>query len=198
MFRRPDKALNWIRLGWVRSSFLSKALAAVGLAAGVLTGNEDAIKNAGFDAIWSGSVFWGSIIFLAGYLYFALRVPVEFRRAGEIDEIVGRMSGLTNWLFFESRRTLAKRLLEKERSRRLLRAPDDAIRFLERRLPEADKLQEKGAWAKAAPALYQADLNLRQYSEPVSRFLVALLFALGIMLVVLPTLHAVATALGML
>ena len=198
MFRRFSKELSWIQLGWVRSSFLSKALAAIGLAAGVLTGNADAIENAGFDVIWSGSVFWGSITFLAGYLYFALRVPVEFRRAGEIDEIVGRMSGLTNWLFFESRRTLARRLLEKEQNRCWLRAPADAIRFLENRLAEAEKLHQKNAWSKAAPGLYQADLNLRQFSEPISRFLVALLFAVGIVLVVLPTLHVIAKALGIL
>ncbi len=146
------------------------------------------MQAAGIDLASLRIVFWGGLIFLAGYLLYAVTVPSEFRRSGEVDEIVGRMAALADWSFYKSRQDLAAKLLTEQRGGGLFRATEGAFVFLNMQIEAAKKVTEGDAWETSAKSLYHADLNLRQYARPFARAAVAVLLAAGGLCLISPTL----------
>jgi hypothetical protein len=187
--------MSWIALGRVRNSFLSKALTAFSLAAFVLANAAPKLEEAGMDMQSAHFVFWGGFVFLAGYLAFAVLAPIEVRRAGEIDEIVGWMGGLADWNFFQSRVLLATNLLQSMQGSVYFNPPEGAMMFLRQQIGIAKKLKSSDPWEDSAKSLYHADLNLRQYRRPIYRMVVALLLAIGALTVIYPTLKNIILAL---
>lgn len=187
--------ISWTSLGRIRNSFLSKALTALSLAAFVLANAAPKLEEAGMDMDSARFVFWGGFVFLAGYLSFAVLAPIEFRRAGEIDEIVGRMGGLADWSFFQSRLLLATNLLQSMQGAVYFNPPEGAMMFLRQQIDIAKKLKSSDSWEDSAKSLYHADLNLRQYRRPICRMAVALLLAVGALTVIYPTLKNIVLAL---
>jgi hypothetical protein len=196
-FAYLNECLSWTQLGELRDSFFSRVLTALSLAALVIVSAAPKLDEIGLsiDVGTARIVYIGGLLFVAGYVGYALLAPVELRRPGQIDEIVGRMMTLADWQFFESRRRLATHLLQTERMKTFFSPPDHAKVFLAHQLGLVDAFTEKSPWKDSAPALYHADLNLRQFTSPGFRFLVAALLAAGSGAVLFPTIRSVTLAL---
>lgn len=188
-WRTVNDWMSWVSLGRLRNSFVSKTLTALSVTSLALANAAQQLQTVGVDLGSLRIVFWGGLIFLAGYLLYAVTVPSEFRRSGEVDEIVGRMAGLADWTFYKSRQDLAAMLLAEQRQNGLLRATEGAFVFLSMQIEAARTVTERDAWESSAKSLYHADLNLRQYARPFARATVAVLLAAGGLCLISPTLE---------
>ncbi|MBL8592154.1 MAG: hypothetical protein JNK01_05670 [Devosia sp.] len=190
MWGKLNDWITWVALGRIRDSFLGKAITAISLAALVLGNVGKALADAGLDPLSAQLTFGGSAIFLVGYLSFSVFVPSEFRKGGDIDEIVGRLQSLSDFMFFKSRRDMAAALFSDIRISSIFGLPDGARLFLRSKLEETAAATVRDWEAKAA-GLYHADLNLRAYIRPLARIWVAITFGAGIVLLAAPTLFNV-------
>jgi hypothetical protein len=198
IWTRVDPYITWVSLARVRNSFLSKAVTTFSMAALVLGNLGSQIEALGID-LWTTRVLLaGSGVFLIGYVLFAWLAPHEFRRGGELDELVSRMNSLADWSFFDSRRRLAARLLERSNAMRSLGPPKGAVAFLSARLKSAQALTEDANWTASSPGLFHADIDLRQHDRPRARILVACLLALGLILLLIPTVTNALKAMALL
>lgn len=194
MWAKLNGWITWVALGRIRDSFLGKAITAISLAALVLGNVGKTLTDAGLDPLSAKLTFAGSAAFLVGYLSFSVLVPSEFRKGGDIDEIVGRLLGLSDFEFFRSRRAMAATLLSNLRMWSVFGLPEGARLFLRIKLDETAATTVRD-WESKAAALYHADLNLRAYTRPIARIWVAVAFGVGIALLAAPTMFNVYKAL---
>lgn len=180
---------NWLAIARLRSSFLSKATTALSLTTFALSNFTKLFVLLDIDPWRLRLIFCGALVFLIGYLLAAWRSPPEFKTATALDEIVSRMLVVSDFQFFKSRRWLATVLVEEigtNRPRDLPRGYED---FLTERIAETAALQH---WdEREAATLYYADLNLRQFVKPRSRYLALLFLGAGCLLLLIPTLDSI-------
>lgn len=195
MWEGLNRAVTWIGLGRVKDSFLGKAVTAISLAALVLGNVGKVLTDVGLDPLSAKLTFIGGAAFIVGYLSFSLFVPSEFRRSGEVDEIVGRLKELSDFEFFKSRRNLAAALMTKIGLGTSFGLPEGDRLFLQNRVADALGATLK-TWEAKSSSLYHADINLRQYARPIARMWVALAFGTGIVLLAGPTLMNIFKMMG--
>lgn len=195
MWDKVNDRITWVSLGRIRDSFLGKAITGISLAALVLGDIGKALTDVGVD-LWSIELtFLGGLAFLAGYLGFSLCVPSEFRKGGDIDEIVGRLRGISDFEFFVSRRNMAKCLLADIEAGCVFGFPESARRFLRTKIGDTayTTINELNTQTSS---LYHADLNIRSYIRPFARILISLAFTLGVILLAAPTIFNILKAIN--
>ncbi len=197
VWRRIDDKTEWMVLSRLRNSFLSRALTALSLTALILANAPEALTQSGLDLPSMRLVFTGSAVFLLGYVLFGLFAPPEFAQPGEIYDHVSRMQVLSDDAFVASRLGMAKKLLERSRSKRPMAPPRHLTDLLSDRISGFEAL-EADARKDAAPGLYHADLLLRQYDAPPVRLLIAAALLTGLACLLYPTITNVLKAAGIL
>lgn len=178
---------TWVSLARIRDSFVSKVLSALSLSALFISNVPNMLHDLGVTPWTITSIYLGSVLFLAGYAFFLLDAPIEFRGGGEIVDHVSRMQILSGETFVEWRITSAKHLFDDVTSHPDDRIPRGLAESLKRTLADVKTLSADRRRAEL-PRLYQDDLALREHVRPGKRLRVAFLFGAGAVLLALPTL----------
>ena len=185
--RRVALRATWVSLARIQGSFVSRVLSALSLSALFISNVPDMLHDLGVTPWTITSIYLGSILFLAGYAFFLLDAPIEFRGGGEIVDHVSRMQILSGETFVEWRMTSAKHLFDDMTSHPDDRIPRGLAESLKRTLADLKALSADRRRAEL-PRLYQDDLALREHARPGRRLRVAFLFGAGAVLLALPTL----------
>lgn len=185
--KRVALKATWVSLARVQGSYVSKVLSALSLSALFISNVPDMLHDLGVAPWTITSIYIGSVLFLAGYAFFHLDAPIEFRGGGEIVDHVSRMQILSGKTFVEGRMTSAKNLFDDVTSHPDDRIPRGPAESLKRTLADVEALCADRRRAEL-PRLYQDDLALREHVRPGRRLRVAFLFGAGAVLLALPTL----------
>lgn len=182
---------GWVTLNRVRNSFLAKALTALSISSCVVANVPEFLAKIGFHVGGFKFVFFGSLIFLLGYIVTSWRMPPEFGGGPDIVTVVSNMLKIQDFNFFQSRLDLAKRLVERMEAKR----PFD----MSKHLLDWAKGQQTSAsavtvctYTSSAPTLYRSELTLRQYDRPIWRAFAWVLLIVGVLFMLVPTLSNVA------
>ncbi len=185
-----DAKASWIQLANVRDSFLSKATTAFSVATFGLSNLAKPLGAIGFDLRNIRLLFVGSMLFLVGYLIVAVRLPLEFRGSRSLDEIVERMFRVHTYVFFNSRLKMTASLLkcfEGKDDIPWLRGP---IEYTRSQIAAGANANNNN-WHNSARGLYHSDVVLRQYNRPAARITALLFLAVGLLMMLVPTLFSV-------
>lgn len=170
--------LTWLTLANWRDSFFSKAVTALSISALFLANAAPLLAQHGIALPQMTRMFVGSALYLAGCAAFALRVPSQLSRGGEIYDIVSRMKMLTDWSFFDSYRDMAEKGSTRIAGHHIY--PPDKKCFLTTRVDEAKQLTaETVNWIDQTAGLYQAFIEIRNYERPIARVVTAALLGAG-------------------
>lgn len=170
--------LTWRTLADWRGSFVSKAVMALSISALFLANVAPLLERYHIPYPPMTRLFIGSIVYLVGWLVFALAVPSQLSRGGEIYDIVGRMKMLTDWKFFDGQRGMANTRVEKINDNVVY--PQKKRTFLEDRNKAAASLTKDCTnWTDQTAGLYQAYVETLDYDKPILRLTTALLLGIG-------------------
>lgn len=170
--------ITWTKLATWRASFLSKAVMALSISALFLANVAPVLAQYDIPLPSMTRTFLGSLLYIAGWLVFAARVPSQLSRGGEIYDIVGRMKTLTDWNFFDNYRQDAVNAVNRIGDKQLY--PKHIRTFLKGRSVAANALtpQTKN-WIDQTAGLYQAYIQMRDHDRPFWRAVTALLLLGG-------------------
>lgn len=177
---------TWVLLARVRNSFASKALSGLSISALILSNIPDALTVLGVTPWTIVSIYFGSVVFLSGYLLFYFYSPNEFKGQGEMVDHISRMQVLSSKKFVASRMELAQTFIERVSAEDDFEIPSGVLESLKetvvyfREKKPAKQLSE-------ASRLYQDDLAAREHDFPSKRLRVSLLLSAGAILIALPT-----------
>jgi len=170
--------LTWRMLADWRGSFVSKAVMALSISALFLANVAPLLERYHIPYPPMTRLFIGSVVYLAGWLVFALAVPSQLSRGGEIYDIVGRMKMLTDWEFFDGQRGMAETRADKIKDNAFY--PEKKRTLLDRRKNDAASLtKDCTSWTDQTAGLYQAYVQTLDYDRPFLRLTTTLLLGIG-------------------
>jgi len=91
---------GWVTLNRVRNSFLAKSLAALPISSCAVANVPEVLVKIGFHVGGFKFVFFGSLIFLLGYIITSWRMPPKFGGGPDIVTVVSNMLKVQDFKFF--------------------------------------------------------------------------------------------------
>jgi hypothetical protein len=186
---------SWVNLSKVRNSFLSKATTAFSLATFGLANLAKPLNSIGVDVWRLKLLFIGSVLFLAGYVFLLIRIPPEFRAESDPDSVVDKMLRIQGWQFFQSRLSIIKSIIARYEHLRDLDYVKGPYTYAISQANAADTATIDN-WKEYSSSLYHSDLLLRQFDYPISRMIILFLLIVGLILLMIPSLVGVYSAIA--
>lgn len=182
------------RFGWefivrIRNAFVTKAITGISLSA-------LALNSLGFfEHLVDGALLnfkltlLGSTIFLIGYLFSNLKTPYEFQTGFSVPQLVVQKTNISSPSYVEKTLSEAQSLTCLTRENRPFDLPDVHLDYLDECLRDMENMEESKA-REVIGSLFDAELRVREWSQPKDRMICVALFGVGFLLIALPTLFA--------
>jgi hypothetical protein len=179
---------GWLNVNRISQSFLSKGIVILSLTAFVLANVPSVMSLLGNSGWKLPTLFIGSLLFLIGYVIASTTAPPELSGRSVATHVIAEMLTLDTWLFFEGRRLMLTNLVAAFNSHEPFDLPSGFIKFAENALADATKGPADSATFKSySPNIYHADIQLRQFVNPLARYSALCLLTLGLALMLIPT-----------
>lgn len=173
--------LGWNAINTVRASFLSKAITVFSLSVTILGQAPVFMQILGSG--WKIRVILiGAVFFLIGYLLPFFKATPEFRIPRTKREIVADWCLVTGPDFFQSRKELLQKLLDRFSSNPPFDVPKGIVEWAKIRLLSAQNFKNLYSSKGVAAQLYDAELELRSYDQPALRVIVSMFLLIGCLL----------------
>jgi hypothetical protein len=190
---------GWLNVNRISQSFLSKGIVILSLTAFVLANFPSVISLLGNSGWKLPTLFFGSFIFLIGYIIASANVPPELSGQSVATRIVAEMLTLDTWFFFQGRTTMLRSLIVDFSTHSAFDLPAGNMIYAKDALAKADSAPANPSTYKSfSPDIYHADIQLRQFVKPLARYSALSFLAMGIVLMLIPTLTNVLSTLSAL
>jgi hypothetical protein len=177
---------GWLSLAKIQRSLISKALTSLSLATFLLANFGEALGALGMSTWRLRLLLLGSLLFICGYVCASLRRPPEFEEGATLEELVGQMAKVDDYDYFRSRLSMTQALVERFQRQPPFDLLQGHLEYAKQRIG-ACKATSQSDWKSRSSSLYHADLNLRQYDRPRSRWLSLTLLTVGMIALLVPT-----------